>query len=139
MSSEKIYRIKNIDTAQLESQSPLGQWFADLVNKQIEELSLLDISRMLRQEVLLDIAMPLTLERLLKNPFEGEMYEGQLLELYIRCLRKYPIAGERKTYLYLHGIASRNIDLYDWLDVHSRQEYKKILDELEVLIEAMEK
>ena len=133
MSGKKIYRIKNIDIEELELNSPLDKWFISLVNKQIEELSVLDISRMLRQEIFLDIAMPVTFERLLENPFEGEMYEGQLLELYIRCLSKYLVYEEREKYIYLCTIASKNIDLYDWADEYSKQAYKKILNKLEML------
>lgn len=136
MGGKKIYMIKNIDIQELELNSPLDKWFISLVNKQIEELSVLDLSRMLRQEIFLNIAMPVTFERLLENPFEGEMYEGQLLELYIRCLSKYPIYEERKKYIHLCTIASKNIDLYDWADEYSKQEYKKILNKLEMLIKS---
>lgn len=130
---KKIYMIKNIDIKKLGLNSPLDKWFISLVNKQIEELSVLDISRMLRQEIFPDIAMPVTFERLMENPFEGEMYDGQLLELYIRCLSKYPVYEEREKYIYLCTIASKNIDLYDWADEYSKQEYKKVLNKLEIL------
>lgn len=122
--------MKNIDIEKLELTSPLDKWFVGLANKQIEELSVLDISTMLRQEIFLDIAMPVTLERLLENPFEGEMYEGQLLELYIRCLSKYPVYEEREKQIHLCTIAGKKIDLYDWADAYSKQEYKKILSKL---------
>lgn len=133
MNGKKIYMIKNIDIKKLGLNSPLDKWFISLVNKQIEELSVLDISRMLRQEIFPDIAMPVTFERLMENPFEGEMYDGQLLELYIRCLSKYPVYEEREKYIYLCVIASKNIDLYDWADEYSKQEYKKVLNKLEML------
>lgn len=133
MNGKKIYMIKNIDIKKLGLNSPLDKWFISLVNKKIEELSVLDISRMLRQEIFPDIAMPVTFERLMENPFEGEMYDGQLLELYIRCLSKYPVYEEREKYIYLCAIASKNIDLYDWADEYSKQEYKKVLNKLEML------
>lgn len=133
MNGKKIYMIKNIDIKKLRLNSPLDKWFISLVNKQIEELSVLDISRMLRQEIFPDIAMPVTFERLMENPYEGEMYDGQLLELYIRCLSKYPVYEEREKYIHLCTIANKNIDLYDWADEYSKREYKKVLNKLEML------
>ncbi|WP_092247515.1 contact-dependent growth inhibition system immunity protein [Butyrivibrio sp. INlla21] len=67
--------------------SPLELWYNGLINKSIDELSILDISRMLRQGVLLDMAMTKAMDILISNPFEGEIYDGDLLKQVIRALK----------------------------------------------------
>ena len=43
-----IYEIKNVDINKLKREMPLDQWFYELVQKKVTELTILDVSRMLR-------------------------------------------------------------------------------------------
>lgn len=44
------------------------------------ELEVSDITRMIRQEEFMDMAILKAIEYLKENPFIGEMYDGELLE-----------------------------------------------------------
>lgn len=81
-----IYEIKNVDINKLKREMPLDQWFYELVQKKVTELTILDVSRMLRQNVFLDIAIPAAWNLLSEDPLCGEMYEGQLVELLTQTL-----------------------------------------------------
>ncbi len=62
-----ICKMKNVEVSELKRESPLDNWFFSLVQKRISELSLLDISRMLRQHVYTDIAVNEAYKILLKT------------------------------------------------------------------------
>lgn len=59
---------------------PLQEWYNQLINKTVGEISMLDLHRMLRQNEFLDIAMPIAIECLNKDVFIGELYSGNLLD-----------------------------------------------------------
>lgn len=59
---------------------PLQSWYDQLINKSIDELEVLDILRMIRQNEFLDLAISEAIKYLKKNPFVGDMYEGEVLE-----------------------------------------------------------
>ncbi|MDE6674606.1 MAG: hypothetical protein K2K19_07325 [Acetatifactor sp.] len=58
---------------------PLPKWYNQLIDKTTEEITPGDVARMLRQEVLPDLAMTKAIEFLRENPFAGELYEGEIL------------------------------------------------------------
>ncbi len=89
-----IYQLKGINLEELKGTSPLDLWFNEMVRKKVDDLTLKDISHMLRQEIYLDIAMPCAYDRIRDNPLCGEMYDGQLSELLLRVLENHP--QERK-------------------------------------------
>lgn len=130
---EPIYKIKNININQLKNDSPLDQWFTKMIMKEENELNILDISRMLRQDLFPDITIPLVWKILNENPFEGEMYEGQLLELLIRYLIKNPKKKNKEDYnVFKNRIASKKFEHFKD-DLESKEDYEKLIDKLESL------
>ncbi|WFR55942.1 contact-dependent growth inhibition system immunity protein [Anaerocolumna sp. AGMB13025] len=125
-----IYKIKNIDVNQLKNDSPLDQWFAKMIIKEENELDILDISRMLRQDVFSDIAIPIVWKILKENPFEGEMYEGQLLELLIRNLSNNPEKKNKKDYIEF-------MRLYEFFNDNSevKEDYENLVYKLKAIFE----
>lgn len=112
--SQEIYKIKEVQLSQLKSDSPLEIWFCKMVQKTINELSLLDISRMLRQKIYLDIAVPLAWKKLLENPFCGELYEGQMLEILTRVLNDSVQEKDDASYnIFIAGIKEK-IERHEW-------------------------
>lgn len=124
---EPIYQRKGIRLASLNHSCPLDEWYDAVVRKTESELSLLDICRMLRQEVLLDIAMPLARKILIKSPFCGELYDGQLFKLFIQILNVDP--DERKVEFFNALIFKirEEIDLYEWILKEDRMEYEELV------------
>ena len=53
--------ILHIDNDTVDDNSPLGQWYKEVINKSLEDITIGDYSRMLRQNVLLHLAVPNTL------------------------------------------------------------------------------
>ena len=84
----KLKEILHISEPVEEDNSPLGIWYKNVLNKDVREVTLGDYGKMLRQKVLLEFALPCVLGILTTNPFEGEMYDGELLELLIRVLKE---------------------------------------------------
>ncbi len=63
---------------------PLQEWYNELIDKTVEELTIFDVLRMLRQDVCMDVAMLKTIEFLLQDVFAGEAYDGQAMENLLR-------------------------------------------------------
>jgi hypothetical protein len=132
---DQIYKTKNIDINQLKNDSPLDQWFITMVMKRENELDILDISRMLRQDLFPDITIPLVWKILRENPFEGEMYEGQLLELLIRYLIKNPKKKNKEDYFALKNQIRLKQSEYFKDDLEGKADYEKLVNKLEVLFD----
>jgi len=72
--------IGNINKTQdADQQSPLEQWFEHVIDIPLEELSVEDVCRAIRQEICIDQLMPRTLEILTEDPLAGEYYDGELI------------------------------------------------------------
>ena len=135
MMKDPIYKIKNININKLDKISPLDNWFYQLIVKSEDELNILDISRMLRQKIYPDIAISKAWNILHCNPFAGEMYDGQLLELLCEYLQQHP--GEKNYidyYLFMKRLAEKGFT-YFYDDLQGEREYRKILKKVKALFE----
>ena len=61
--------------------SGLVNWYNQLIDKTYENLTIIDVCKMIRQNILKDDAIKKAIELFLNNPYEGEYYEGGLLEV----------------------------------------------------------
>lgn len=125
--------ILHIDNDTVDDNSPLGQWYKEVINKSLEDITIGDYSRMLRQNVLLHLAVPNTLSILFDNPFEGEMYDGEMLELLIRVIKANKGLVTQKNLQELLMIAKKEIDRYEWESERDKEEYILLLKELATL------
>ena len=66
-------------------QSTLVNWYNKLIDKSIDKLSVADVSRMIRQDIMKDVAIDRAIELFLIEPFDGEMQDGDLLALLVSC------------------------------------------------------
>lgn len=74
-------RIKEIyNCERLEGTDPLVYWYNQVIEKVVTELNVGDVARCFRQELFLDVAYDMTLVYLLNNPYEGDLYAGELME-----------------------------------------------------------
>ncbi len=67
----------------------VDEWFNTIMEKTKDQLSLADVSRMLRQRICSRIAMKRAIEMLSDDPFVGEMFEGQLMFNLYKGKEKY--------------------------------------------------
>lgn len=70
-------------------QSSLDEWFNCIMAKTVEELTIADICRMLRQKICSVVAIGRAIELLEEDPFVGDLYEGQLMITLYNAKEKY--------------------------------------------------
>lgn len=59
---------------------PLQEWYNQLIDKRIDEITVADVLRMIRQKELIDLTISKAIDFLKENVFMGELYDGQILE-----------------------------------------------------------
>ena len=68
--------------------SSLTDWYNRVIDKSIDELDAMDVAKITRQSVLKDIkdvAVDRAIELFLANPFDGELQDGDLLNVLVSC------------------------------------------------------
>ena len=123
---KSIYEIKGLALHELKQTSPLDQWFYEMVQKSTDELTPKDISRMLRQEIYLDLAMPCAWGELMEDPFCGEMYEGQMLELLAKALADHPQEKNIKAFRKLENKIKESLEGHEWNCNREKEEFTEV-------------
>ncbi|MCR6106976.1 hypothetical protein HXA34_11815 [Salipaludibacillus agaradhaerens] len=77
----KIGDIYQLSKGNEQNNYPLDEWYNTLINKDINEIDVFDLCKMIRQNILIDLAVNQSTEILRINPLEGDVYDGQLIEL----------------------------------------------------------
>ncbi|CAM2771872.1 hypothetical protein HP548_13795 [Paenibacillus taichungensis] len=121
---KEIYALnQNIQTE--ESEYPLDQWYNRLIDKTIDEIELEDVSRMLAQNVFMDLGIKKALEILKGDPLAGEMYDGHLLKiLYSIELNQFEELSQLASLL---QDINRNLSNIEWADEEDQEEYTELL------------
>jgi hypothetical protein len=126
-SNERISKRLNVKSEEIDIKCELDKWFIALLNKTIGEINVNDIYRMLRQDILIEVAVNKSVEILKENPLEGEMYDGQLLELlYSVDVNKYKEDIDE-----VKGILIKiksNISSFEWMCDEDSKEYLDVLE-----------
>ena len=122
---------------------PLQIWYNQLLDKKISEINILDVLRMIRQNRFIEIAIDKCMEYLRLDPFDGELYDGQVIEhlaeLDMSYLSKYQNELEdilRKALADDLGFINRYGQPNEW-DRKGLEEEKKELNE--VIIKFLDK
>ena len=101
-------------------QTGLIRWYNRVIDKSIEDLNVVDVAKMIRQDVLRDIAIDKAIKLFLIDPFDGEMEDGDLLALLVSC---GPMVAKNEK---AKKLRSRLLDLeneyeqFDWVDENSK-------------------
>lgn len=74
-----IKQIYNVDYDTSALQSGLIKWYNRLLDKTVDELDEVDVSKMIRQNILPELAIARAITILDNNPFTGEMHDGDIL------------------------------------------------------------
>lgn len=122
-----IYKLKGIKLDEVKQDSPLDKWFYEMIQKEVNTLTISDISHMLRQEIYLDIAIPLAWEQLNADPLCGEMNNGQMIELLTRVYVNNPDLKDSDSYVAFERNVNKLYETYDWENDYEKEEYGKIL------------
>jgi len=61
--------------------SGLIRWYNQLIDKSYDDLNVVDVSKMIRQDVLKDIAAKRSIDLFFEDPYNGEYDDGGLLNM----------------------------------------------------------
>lgn len=123
---EKLIKDIYKDTCEISGSelSSLELWYNELLKKSIRELSILDISHMLRQNVLLPLALSKAMERLIKNPMDGD-----LLKQVVNAMKNHGVAVEKQAAEEFIIITNIEKNAYEWKFEEDKAEYEELLDD----------
>ncbi|MBD5463346.1 MAG: hypothetical protein HDR24_09870 [Lachnospiraceae bacterium] len=106
---------------------PLQKWYNKLIDKTINEITIADVLRMIRQKEFCHLAMAKAVEFLQDNVFAGETYDGELLEniseMNTSFLTIY--SGELKSLL--KDVLEKS-EIHEWLYEREKEEFEDIVD-----------
>ena len=82
-SSKTIHYLYNLDYDHSSINSSLVRWYNKLLDKAVSELDVTDVSKMIRQDILKEVAVDKAICLFMDNPYAGEMQDGDLLSLLL--------------------------------------------------------
>jgi len=124
----KMNSLKNLyglDYDKSNYKSTLIDWYNRLIDKSVDELSVADVSRMIRQNILRDVAIDRAIELFLLEPFDGEMQDGDLLALLVSCGTE--VLKNKRTELLITMISNleNEISDFDWANEDSKSLFER--------------
>lgn len=126
----KIKEIYNcVSIVSNEKLYPLQKWYNQLIEKTIDEITVADVLRMIRQKEFTNLAMSKAINFLQENVFVGEAYEGELFE---------KVSEMDSALLISHADDLKNIiknawlksKMHDWTYDGEEEEFKDMIDAL---------
>lgn len=99
--------IGNINvTREPDQQSPLELWFERIIDVPIEELTVEDLCRAIRQKLCIDQLMPRVLEVLTEEPLAGEYYDGELITA-LSTIKAEDLRGKKNTFTQIRQLINQ--------------------------------
>lgn len=111
----------------VDTQNSLDEWFNSIMNKEVEELTVADVCRMLRQRICSVVAIGKAIDFLDEDPFIGELYEGQLMLTLYNAKEKYLC----KRYDDIEPLLERSALMsktHDWVSEYEKFDYLQTLE-----------
>ncbi|WP_029883520.1 contact-dependent growth inhibition system immunity protein [Enterobacter sp. T1-1] len=99
--------IGNINvTKEPDQQSPLELWFERIIDVPIEELTVEDLCRAIRQKLCIDQLMPRVLEVLTEEPLAVEYYDGELITA-LSTIKAEDLRGQKNTFTQIRQLINQ--------------------------------
>ncbi len=137
MKIKDIYNIEfDLNTIPEDELCSMHIWYKNLINKTYTQLDLFDVTRMLIQNMFLDIAVKKAIEYLKINPFCGQRYEGELIELILKIDSSYLESHKEEIKIILNDATNKNVN-YEWLVEEERQEFSDLLNILGTKLDSL--
>ena len=110
--------------------SGLIDWYNKLIDKSYEAISIEDIAKMIRQDILKDIAIVKAVDLFFEDPFDGEYDDGDLLNS-LASLEFKNIDNKKilKLKQQLNNLQSTYLE-FEWEQVELKERFKKDLDKI---------
>lgn len=113
---------------------PLQRWYNQTIDKNVSEISVADVLRMMRQNEFMELAISRAIAFLRENPFEGEQYEGELLGK-VSTIENHLIKDYLDDLRYILVHAKKENEVYEWLIEKEREEFQEIIDNFSRIID----
>lgn len=82
-------KIKDIyDCTPLKGDDPLVIWYNQVINKTMDELTVTDVARCIRQNLFLELAYKMLIVYLLHDPYEGDKYKDEFMDKLVEMDKK---------------------------------------------------
>jgi len=108
--------------------SGLINWYNRLINKSYDELDVIDVCKMIRQDVLKDVAINKAIEIFLKDPYAGEYNDGELLSVFISLdMKLMDTSSQRELQNILENIQKNQFD-FEWDNEKAKANYVENTD-----------
>ena len=117
-----------------EFQSSLTKWYNRLIGKCENELNVSDVSRMIRQDILRDVAINRAIDLFLLEPFDGEMQDGGLLALLVACGSEVLVNTRIDLVIAMINNLDNSIKEFDWDNNHNRSLFENNLTVLKMMV-----
>lgn len=121
-----IYNISFHASNISEADCSMDDWYNDLINKTYNQLNLFDVTRMIIQKMFLELAVSKAVTLISENPFCGQRYEGELLELLYKLNPCYLVRHKDTLQTTLSLALSEN-KTYEWLCEEEREEFRELI------------
>ena len=95
-------------------ESSLIMWYNNLINKTIEKLDVVDVSKMIRQDIIIDVAVNKSIDLIISNPYEGEFESGDLIKTIISVKYNSILTKRANDILKVIERAKSEYDLFQW-------------------------
>jgi len=115
----------NLEYSNSGVKSSLILWYNRLLDKTYEELSELDVTRMTRQGILVDIATKRAVELFSFQPYKGEILDGSLIEVLTTIDIQHFSSDIKNQLREMLEFISTDYENFEWLDENSKINYHK--------------
>lgn len=126
----KIKEIYNcISIVSNEELYPLQKWYNQLIEKTIDEFTVADVLRMIRQKEFTNLAMSKAINLLREDVFVGESYEGELFQKISEMDNSFLISYADDLKLIIKNALVKS-EIRDWTYDGEEEEFKDMIDTL---------
>ena len=110
-----------------DNKDSMTEWYFDLINKTYDQLNIFDVTRMLIQKIFLELAIPRAIAFITNDPFCGQRYEGELLEVLSWTEISY-LEGYKDSLLKVLTEAAKKNKYYEWFCEDEREEFNQNIE-----------
>ena len=126
----KIKEIYNcVSIVSMEEIYPLQKWYNQLIEKSIDEISVADVLRMIRQKQFLDLAIAKAINFLEENVFVGESYDGEILEKISEMENSFLISYADELKMIVKNALEKSI-AHVWSYDGEEDEFKELINSI---------
>ena len=116
--------------------SGLVNWYNRMIDKSLDELDVVDISKMLRQNILKEVALEKAVDLFIADPYSGEFDDGGLLDIIVS--QNHIIDDKNKAKELKELLSKLELEYldFDWSSENLKNQYcmnvKKLMSALKV-------